>query len=321
MLPTEYNSNMLPALAVLAGICQLPLDGPPQPLLAGRLTIRLPAGAKRHEEAAGDATVAVVNASASFKHGSQSVLVWATEEFALASDDFEADVRKMYRQPATFETVAATVPGVRIVVVKSEAKGKGIHLELSYPTGPLFFAWVALPDRTVHEVSVSFNETGFNDPDCRARALHILSTIEPGRKLVTSPGVRHLGDLAIQVPDGYVTSFEGDRDQAVYHIRKLGLWKDGERYGLVVGVFMSSDLFARWFRDTAGEQLTKPIPWQAGRNGSRYKKIPPEPPAPDWWTVEFTGLRRTISLSIHAESSAAADELKRIAATLASAPR
>lgn len=257
-------------LAALKQLAPTPLD-----LLAGRLSMRLPAGARL--EARRTSVMAAPQASQDetrvmLDAGPERLVVMVNEVFALAGADFEAAVRKEAARPGaggvTFKVEALKTGSPKLkawALLPSKLAGGEANLVLA--------SYLTSPDATVQLVRFYVNPVGARDPKgCEALARAAHATLLPGtRKLASEAGVRSLGGhsrLEVTAPRGYIATLQPGPDFEVHHLRKLAPFgTPGPSLGVYVGGHPSyqhrqrGGVDAKKVKERGGKLLGKKVTW------------------------------------------------------------
>ena len=246
------------------------LDPTPTSLLSGRLTVRMPPGARPEPrrtsimagpESAEEETRVILD------HGPERLVVIAYELFALGAPDFErgvrADLATAFREPRpSLARLVLPAPGVQLFEVlppKLDTASEAVLIEGLY---------VANPDGTVQYLAFHVNPpaasgasgcTGLSEgtgivapkaggapsdaPVCRALVHRIATTLAVGtRQLSLRGGERrldlHVGgaQLVARLPPGVVMTAQDGPDFTVYRLTQLGpLGSPAASLGIYVG--------------------------------------------------------------------------------------
>lgn len=298
-----------------SAIARKPLSTTPTSLLNGRLTIRLPEGAKIEArpvsvmsapESDEDETRVVLDA------GEERLVVMVHELFGLASDDFERDVRLTVAgwgdKAAQYRFAHAPLKGVRAIAVLP-APGSSQETDAVFVRG----LFVALPDGTVQTVFVYVNPRAARDhAGCSAAAERILATLAPGpRRLQLDAGKRTLATLSpdaeivVTVPKNIVVTTQNGPDFVVQRLKVVGwLGKSSDMIGFYLGHHPS---FEKGEKRADGTLFGKKVVWQARREGRGLEALVSLPRAsgpPDYahvWIIA-TSDDRLAALKTIAES-------------------
>jgi hypothetical protein len=229
-----------PAAAHAGGLASLKAIPNAIDLLAGRLTIRMPAAARL--EARRASIMAAPNAAQDESRvvldaGGERMVVMAYELFALAGPKFEAALKKEGLGPK----------GPPLTVEKVALKGLSAYglvpstIKVQGDAALVLAAYVVSADSTVQLLSFYINPLAAKDAKGgQGLARRVLATLAPGtRKLQSTAGTRRLagraGVLEAKVPDGYLATLQAGPDFEVHHLRKLVPF--GE-VGPAVGVYL-----------------------------------------------------------------------------------
>jgi hypothetical protein len=244
-------------------------------LLAGRLRVRLPKGARLEArghslmaapESAQHETRVVIDAVSGAVAGAGAALkrerlvVMSYELFATAGQDLLAAVRKDLGddqpQPA-IEAMSVAGPELRAVAVTPAS------LDKTREAIPVLGVYVAQADGTVQYLDFYNNPPAAEDAaGATALARRIAATLAPGpRRLALTAGSRALSDgLKLQVPAGYALTRQDGPDFSVHHVRKLvQLGQPAPRLGVYVGGHPSFQ-YRQVERDTARPPDVKRVP-------------------------------------------------------------
>lgn len=285
---------MMPAVAVAAtgALGALKIESATD-LLAGRLRLKLPKGAKLEArghsimaapESAQHETRVVIDAVGGANPGTGSafkrerLVVMSYELFATAGPDLLAAVRKdlgdEQPQPAV-ETMGLVSPELRAVAVTPAT------LDKTREAIPVLGVYVAQADGTVQYVAFYINPPAAEDvAGATDLARRIAATLGPGpRRLALTAGSRSLTDgLKLQVPAGYAITRQDGPDFSVHHVRKLvQLGQTAPRLGVYVGGHPSFQ-YRQVERDTTrppdvkrvpGKLLGRDIEWHRWTRGDK----------------------------------------------------
>ncbi len=266
---------LTPAAARAGKLAALKLAPRPLELLAGRLSMRMPAGARLEArrasimaapQASQDETRVMLDA------GPERLVVMVNEVFALAGADFEAAVRKEAATPGaggvTFKVEALKTGSPKLkawALLPSKLAGGEANLVLA--------SYLTSPDATVQLVRFYVNPVGAKDPKgCEALARAAHATLLPGtRKLASEAGVRSLGGhskLEVTAPGGYIATLQPGPDFEVHHLRKLAPFgTPGPSLGVYLGGHPSyqhrqrGGTDAKKVKERSGKLLGKKVTW------------------------------------------------------------
>ena len=239
-------------------LAKAPPDGPTTELLAGRLLVRAPEGAKVPEPledapALEEESRVIVEPSAKNEKDKLSLAIVARETFQLDPDMYEPEPDAPAK-PGTLDVEApkflrATFPSEEPLEVAPVEIGSGPTKLRAYAARPrqpnappgkdtalVLALLVAQDDGTLESIGFYVrgetvrNATGDDLVGCTRLAERISSTLVPGpRKLERGPGVRKLadvpprGELAVTVPADYV-AIPGAGGGRLYKLRPLSLY-------------------------------------------------------------------------------------------------
>ena len=246
----------------------------PVDLLAGRLRVRVPAGARN--EARGHSIMAAPESAQQetrlvLDAGRERLVMMTYELFATAGNDLAAAVRRdLADGPAPQAVEALALPGLRAVTVVPAV------LDLKREAILILGVYVALPDATVQSLAFFVNPSGAADlPGATALARRIAATLTAGpARLASLAGPRLLSDgLSLTVPAGYIATNQEGPDFVVHHLRKLSpLGQPAARLGLYVGGHPSYqhrqvDEPPAALKQTPGKLLGRDIEWHSWTRG------------------------------------------------------
>ena len=199
-------------------------------LLAGRLTIRVPAGARTEARrasimaapaAAEDESRVVIDA------GPERMVLMVNELFSLAGPKLEAAVKKESAgspwgpKGTTYSVEKLALKGLSAFALLPAA------LKVQGDAALALAAYVSPPDGTVQLLRIYVNPRAARDPKgSLGLARRLLATVAAGpRKLQTAAGVRRLAaagrEIQAKVPAGYHASAQAGPDFQVHQLRKL----------------------------------------------------------------------------------------------------
>jgi hypothetical protein len=242
-----------------------------QPLLAGRLTVKLPAAMaaspRGHsvmsaDQSGEDETRALMDL------GKARFVMMAYEPYLATGGDFAtavaAEEKAEGRDKDKLEPLAVAKPLVAIAALPPPGKGdQDANLVLS--------VWIASPDHTAQLVEFYVNPDGAKDTaQWLALARKIAKTLTAGKRtLDIAAGERKLGSLAIKVPAGWSLATQQGPDFTVYHLRSLGtLGGTGpSTCGVYLGGFPSyqykqADVDPKTVKASPGKLLGASVQWQ-----------------------------------------------------------
>jgi hypothetical protein len=228
------------------------------PLLGGRLTVRLPVGAKIEARghgimSAGESSVAETRAMMDLE-GARWVL-FAQELYLLAGTDPVADAAKLiskWPEVSNLSLAPFPVGGLKAVLVAQKTLGFGEDANL------LRGAYVVSADGTLQFVGCYLNPGGKKEGARWAdECVAVLKTLAPGAaKLASTAGERTLGTdgLVLTAPEGVVMRTQEGPDFAVYRFEVLGR-VDAPHSGC--GVYVGSHAAWQWKQQDVPEAKVK----------------------------------------------------------------
>jgi len=290
-------------------------------LLAGRLSIRMPAGARVEPRRASimsapaadeDETRVMLDA------GPERLVLLVSELFALAPDDFAAAARKDAGPDAQLAPLQLPSPlrAQAVTPAKVDATREAVFV---------LGVYVAQADRTVQHLAFYVNPAAARDvAGATALARKLAATITPGRRALTAAaGVRRLRaygdkkDLAITLPAGWLATVQNGPDFLVHHLRQLApLGGDGASIGVYLGGHPSyqhrqADIDPARVKTSKARAFGRDVEWHEwpapDGNGSTAEAIVPLPLPGDDHLVAHVW--------VHAPAAQLAD-VRRIAGTL-----
>jgi len=240
---------LYPAAAETA-LCERALAAEPLPLLNGRLTVRLPAGAKN--EARQHSIMAAPESNDEetrlvLDDGDARLVLMAYELFATTPAGFEQRVEQMaadwssgskgrYTAGKTLTGKGVKVHHIAPRLDDVDPKREAVLMRVAY---------VALEDdQTLVQVRLYFNPAAAKDLSCCARQCDgILATLARGtRKLNLAAGTRRLEikraahKIALKLPQGFIMSIKDGGDYNLHQFHKLAPFdRNGPRIGTYVG--------------------------------------------------------------------------------------
>lgn len=301
---------------------KLPLAAQPTDLLAGRLRLRLPAGAKIQARRAGimsapesaqEETRVVLDA------GSERLVLMAAELLATAPEDLLGTVRKSLGpvpaggpQP---NLALQNLGGLRTVLftpAKFEAQDDAVLVLTAY---------VVHTDSLIQVLEFYVNPAGARDlRGVQALARNIAATLTPGTARLPGAGPATLSNgLTITLPTGYVVTNKPGPDFVVHNVHKIVPWGQPRAYlGIYLGGHAS---FAYRQRDetsevkkTPGQLLGQKIEWQTWGHAQNPGLTTIEAIVPTGAGASGHGLMAHVFFS--SKDAAQLAELKQVAETL-----
>lgn len=316
-------------------------------LLGGRLTVRLPPGAKVEpltpyimSAPAAEAEETRVELDA----GSQRMVIMTYELFCLASEGIEQRISEEFIQEhfkATLRPLALPPP-LKAYVYFPQSPTQ--NEEANFVMG----VYLIRSDSTMQQIAVHVNPEGARESaQASGLAVAICATLREGKRpMNTKAGDRELGAYSkekaalITVPDGYVVTLQSGPDFVVYHVRKLVKFEESPMsIGVYFGDFPSRrdgysrkenvNLFGKnvdWYEKvtkTAGgpfiddDALVSLRPEDsASAQQPAQGGPPPIPPAPSRLSLPPSGPPSFADVFLRAGDVAGMEELKKVAATL-----
>jgi hypothetical protein len=205
----------------------------PVEVLGGRLTVRVPAGAKVEAR-----PFPIMAAPESEEHetrvvfdaGQERLVLMASESFAFAGDDFEKDVKQWvakWRGKYQIESLPLPAKGLKAVaVIPVNDPDHSRSDDATFVEG----VFVESEDRTIQSLDVYVNAAGEKDlKGCKIVAHQILLSVAPGKKkLQYAAGERRLFayskdlEIAATVPKNTVATKQVGPDFLVHGLIVLG---------------------------------------------------------------------------------------------------
>ncbi|MBX3208276.1 MAG: hypothetical protein KF764_24735 [Labilithrix sp.] len=315
-------------------------DAEPTDLLAGRLRLRPPPGAKvpaplPDAPALEEESRVIVDAS-SKKDGKISLAIVARETFQLDPDLYEPEADAPTK-PATLDVEApkflkATFPSdepleVVPVEIGTDAKVRAYAARPPRPNAPpgkdtalVLALLVAQPDGTLESIGFYVrgetvrNATGADLVGCTRLAERIASTLTPGpRQLERSAGRRKVadvppaGELEVTVPADYV-SVPAGTGARIYKLRPISLYAGSISVSIAEGG--GSSVPGDADATAAGTLLGRPTEWRgktSPKGGFFFASEPLDPP---------DGAKKAAVLVKATRQAKALDEMRKVAETL-----
>jgi hypothetical protein len=254
----------------------------PIEVLSGRLTVRMPQGAKvqaRPHAIMGAPESNQRETRITFDAGQERMVLMASETFALAGDDFQNDLRKLVTQGGAkygiepLQHVAKGLEAVTVTPIDNPDHSRGD--DAAFVEG----IFVVSPDRTIQSLEVYVNAAGEKDmAGCKRVAHQILSSVAQGKqKLQLAAGQRRLfayskdAEISIIVPQNTVATMQVGDDFLVHRLSVLGrLGVDSGSIGIYVG---GHPQFQPASKTTKGTMFGKKIEWQSARQDRRLETL------------------------------------------------
>ncbi|MGZ3434346.1 MAG: hypothetical protein ACXVA7_21500 [Isosphaeraceae bacterium] len=216
-------------------------------VLGGRLTVRMPQGAKKEAR-----LFDILSAPESEEHetriaydaGQERLVLIVHENFAFAGDDFEKDVREWvaeWRGKYRIEPIQLLTKGLRVIsVIPLNAPDHSRSDDATFVEGTC----VRSGDQTIQSLDVYLNAAAEKDLEgCRTIGHRILLSVAPGKKrLRLAAGERRLAfsndlEISIMVPRNTAVTKQVGPDFLVQRLIVLGrLGADSGRIGIYLGV-------------------------------------------------------------------------------------
>ena len=293
------------------------LSDKPIEILGGRLSVRMPEGAK---------TVArsfnIMSAPESQEHetrvvfdaGQERLVLMAHENFAFAGDDFEKDVRDwVAKWSGKYRIEKLQLPNTGLKAVTVIPLNPPDHTrsdDATFVEG--LFAESA--DQTIQSLDVYVNPTAEKDMEgCKAVAHRILLSAAPGKKsLQLAAGERRLFayskdlGISIMVPKNTVATRQDGPDFLVHRLIVLGrLGADSGSIGIYVG---SHPSFKPGAKQIGGIIFGNNVTWHSFEKGEGLEALTKIP------ISDVDGLFAHVW--VHAPNDAQLGELKKVAESM-----
>jgi hypothetical protein len=215
------------------GIGKSKLAEKPVEVLGGRLSVRMPHGARVEAR-----PFPIMAAPESEEHetrvifdaGQERLVLMAHESFALAGDNFEKEMSEWvakWRAKYEIERFPLAVGGLKAVaVIPVNDPDRSRSDDATFVEG----VFVQSEDRTIQSLDVYVNAAAENDlKECKALAQQILRSVAPGKKrLDMTAGERRLfaytkeWEIAVTVPKNTVKTTQVGPDFLVHRLTVLG---------------------------------------------------------------------------------------------------
>jgi hypothetical protein len=314
----------IPDESSVGRLAKLALSNEPTSLLAGRLTLKMPAAAKVEPrrrsimaapESSEEETRVVLDAK------KERLVLMAGELYALMGDDFEkavrAEVAKSWGEKAStvkVEKLAVAPPLVAVAVLPPPPE---CETEAQLVLG----VYVGNGDGTVQFLAFYVNPEGAKDAaGMAALARESALTLSAGtRRLTSKAGDRSFAGvgndrLVITVPEGFVASTTEGPDFSVYELHKLSpLGQPASSCGIYLGrhpsyQYRQTDDPPDKVTRTKGRLLGRDAEWQDWSKAGRLN------------TEAIVSYPKSEGMAVHVFCSAASDDglkaLRAVAATL-----
>jgi hypothetical protein len=278
---TVYCS-MLSADGVAGELGKAKLSEKPIQVLGGRLTVRMPEGAKIEAR-----TPNIMSAPEAEEHetrvvfdaGEERLVLMVHETFAFAREDTEKEVRDWvtkWNRKYRIEPIQLPTNRLRAVAV----------IPLNFPdhirSDDATFVegvFVESDDRTIQTLDLYVNAAAEKDPEgCKAVARQILLSVAPGaKKLQLAAGERRLFafskalEISVMVPANTVATKQVGPDFLVHRLIILGrLGADSGSMGIYIGDHPNLKPGAK---KGVGVMLGKKIEWQSLTEGQGVETL------------------------------------------------
>jgi len=286
-------------------------------VLGGRLTVRMPQGAKIEAR-----PFDIMSAPESEEHetrvvfdaGQERLVLMAHESFAFATDDFEKDVRDwVAKWKGKYRIEAIQLPTKRlktVLVIPLFAPDHTRSDDATFVAG----GFVESDDRTIQSLDVYVNAAAEKDLDgCKAVARQILlSAAQGNKKLNLAPGERRLStiskdlEISVTVPKNMTATKQGGPDFLVHRLIAVGrLGADSGSIGIYVGNHPDFDAGAK---KGDGMMFGKKVEWHSFREGGGLQALCELPTPGD--------LRLFAHVWVQAPDNARLGELRQVAETM-----
>jgi hypothetical protein len=228
-------------------LAEAKLADSPTEVLGGRLTVRMPQGAKTKSRPHD-----IMGAPESEEHetrivldaGPQRLVLMVEEQFALAGDDFENDVRQsLAKANGQYKVSPLALPAKRfkaVVITPVTDPDHSRNKDATFVEGMI----VASDDHTIQSLDVYVNKAAEKDMGaCKALAREILLSVVQGKKkLQCEAGQRRLSafskdlEISANVDKNTVATTQEGPDFLVHRLVVLGkLGADSDSVGIYVG--------------------------------------------------------------------------------------
>jgi hypothetical protein len=263
---------LLTADNVAGEIGKATLSEKPIEVLGGRLSIRMPQGAKKEAR-----PFDIMSAPESeeyetrvvFDAGQERLVLMAHESFAFGGDDFENDVRDWvtkWKGKYRIEPIQLPNKGLKTVaVIPVNNPDHTRSDDATFVSG----VFVESNDRTIQSLDVYVNAATEKDFEgCKAVAHQILLSVAPGKKeLKLEPGERRLFayskdlEISVTVPKNMVATKQVGPDFLVHRLITLGrLGADSASIGIYIG---NHPDFNRGAKKDDGIMFGKKVEWHS----------------------------------------------------------
>ena len=258
------------------------LSEKPIEVLGGRLSIRMPQGAKKEAR-----PFDIMSAPESEEHetrivfdaGQERLVLMVHESFAFAGDDFEKDVRDWvtkWKGKYRIEPIQLPTKGLKAVsVIPLNNPDHTRSDDATFVEG----VFVESNDRTIQSIDVYVNAAAEQDLEgCKAVAHQILLSVAPGKKeLQLAAGERRLFayskdlEISVTVPKNMVATKQDGPDFLVHRLIVLGrLGADSASIGIYVG---NHPDFNPGAKKGDGMMFGKKVEWHSFQQGGDLQAL------------------------------------------------
>jgi hypothetical protein len=279
---------VLPASDLAGELGKAKFSEKPMEVLGGRLTVRMPQGAKVQAR-----IFDLMSAPESDEHetrvmldaGQERLALIVHEHFAFAGVNFEKDVREWvakWRGKYRIDPVQPPTNGLKAVaVIPLNLPDHGRSDDATFIEG----IYVKSGDQTIQSLDVYVNAAAEKDLEgCKAVARRILLSVAPGKKrLRLAAGERRLAfskdlEIAITVPKDTAVTRQVGPDFLVQRLIVLGrLGADAGRMGIYLGAHPD---FQAGASRGQGTIFGRSVRWQSLPHGEGLQALC-KPPIPD----------------------------------------
>jgi hypothetical protein len=272
----EAARKTAPPRKKAVGIGKAKLAHKPVSVLGGRLTVRMPQGARIEAR-----RFPIMEAAESAEHetrvvydaGQERLVLMIHESFALAGDDFERDVREWvskWKGKYKIDSLPLPVKGLKAVaVIPADSPDLNRSEDATFVEG----IFVTSGDRTIQSLDVYVNTAAEKDlKGCKAVAHQIILSVAPGKKkLQFSAGERLLyafskdWAISVTVPNNTVATKQTGADFVVHRLIVLG--RLGSDVGSILIYVGSHPHLEAGAKKAEGIMFGKKVEWASLPNG------------------------------------------------------
>lgn len=254
----------------------------PIEVLGGRLTVRVPQGAKveaRLFPIMGAAESEEHETRVVFDAGQERLVLMVNESFAFAGDDFGKNVKEWvtkWKGRYRIAPLSLSIKGLKAVVIVP-----GIDPDHSRSGDATFVEgiFVESDDRTIQSLDVYVNAAGEKDlKNCKTIAHQILLSVAPGKKtLQLEAGERRLSaifgdqEISITVPKDTAVTTQVGPDFLVHQLIVLG--RLGSNSGSIVVYVGSAPDYDPGARQSDGVMFGKKVEWHSLKDGQGLQTL------------------------------------------------